>query len=32
MASSKRKLTPHFGDVQAHYDLSDEFFQLFLDC
>lgn len=31
MASSKRKLTPHFGDVQAHYDLSDEFFRLFLD-
>jgi cyclopropane-fatty-acyl-phospholipid synthase len=25
------KLTPHFEDVQAHYDLSDEFFQLFLD-
>jgi cyclopropane-fatty-acyl-phospholipid synthase len=24
-------LTPHFDDVQAHYDLSDEFFQLFLD-
>ena len=24
-------LTPHFEDVQAHYDLSDEFFQLFLD-
>jgi cyclopropane-fatty-acyl-phospholipid synthase len=31
MASSKRKLKPHFGDVQAHYDLSDEFFRLFLD-
>lgn len=26
-----RKLKPHFEDVQAHYDLSDEFFQLFLD-
>jgi cyclopropane-fatty-acyl-phospholipid synthase len=26
-----RKLTPHFEDVQAHYDLSDEFFRLFLD-
>jgi cyclopropane-fatty-acyl-phospholipid synthase len=25
------KLTPHFEDVQAHYDLSDDFFQLFLD-
>ena len=27
----KRDLTPHFADVQAHYDLSDEFFRLFLD-
>jgi cyclopropane-fatty-acyl-phospholipid synthase len=26
-----RKLTPHFEDVQAHYDLSDDFFRLFLD-
>src|ERR1700756_53979 len=25
------KLTPHFSDVQAHYDLSDDFFELFLD-
>ena len=25
------KLTPHFADVQAHYDLSDDFFRLFLD-
>ena len=25
------QLTPHFDDVQAHYDLSDEFFALFLD-
>jgi cyclopropane-fatty-acyl-phospholipid synthase len=25
------RLTPHFDDVQAHYDLSDEFFELFLD-
>lgn len=24
-------MTPHFEDVQAHYDLSDEFFGLFLD-
>jgi cyclopropane mycolic acid synthase CmaA1 len=24
-------LKPHFKDVQAHYDLSDEFFRLFLD-
>ena len=29
--ASKRNLKPHFEDVQAHYDLSDEFFQLFLD-
>ncbi|MGU3651994.1 cyclopropane mycolic acid synthase family methyltransferase [Mycolicibacterium sp. A43C] len=26
-----KDLTPHFADVQAHYDLSDEFFRLFLD-
>jgi cyclopropane-fatty-acyl-phospholipid synthase len=25
------KLVPHFADVQAHYDLSDDFFRLFLD-
>ena len=24
-------MTPHFEDVQAHYDLSDDFFRLFLD-
>ena len=24
-------LKPHFEDVQSHYDLSDEFFRLFLD-
>ena len=24
-------LKPHFEDVQSHYDLSDDFFQLFLD-
>jgi cyclopropane-fatty-acyl-phospholipid synthase len=24
-------LQPHFDDVQAHYDLSDKFFRLFLD-
>src|SRR6201990_3676424 len=28
---SRGDLTPHFEDVQAHYDLSDEFFRLFLD-
>ncbi|BBY59377.1 cyclopropane mycolic acid synthase family methyltransferase [Mycolicibacterium sarraceniae] len=26
-----RRLQPHFEDVQAHYDLSDDFFRLFLD-
>jgi cyclopropane-fatty-acyl-phospholipid synthase len=26
-----KTLTPHFADVQAHYDLSDDFFRLFLD-
>lgn len=26
-----QKLKPHFKDVQAHYDLSDDFFRLFLD-
>jgi len=26
-----KRLKPHFEDVQAHYDLSDEFFRLFLD-
>src|SRR5580704_4019343 len=26
-----QKLNPHFADVQAHYDLSDDFFRLFLD-
>ncbi|MCP9275313.1 cyclopropane mycolic acid synthase family methyltransferase [Mycolicibacterium arenosum] len=33
MAKTARKnvLKPHFDDVQAHYDLSDDFFRLFLD-
>jgi cyclopropane-fatty-acyl-phospholipid synthase len=26
-----QRLEPHFADVQAHYDLSDDFFRLFLD-
>ena len=26
-----KDLKPHFEDVQAHYDLSDDFFRLFLD-
>ena len=25
------KMQPNFEDVQAHYDLSDEFFRLWLD-
>jgi cyclopropane-fatty-acyl-phospholipid synthase len=29
--SEDASLQPHFEDVQAHYDLSDEFFELFLD-
>ncbi|RAV17054.1 SAM-dependent methyltransferase [Mycolicibacterium sp. GF69] len=29
--AATRNLTPHFADVQAHYDLSDEFFKLWLD-
>jgi cyclopropane-fatty-acyl-phospholipid synthase len=29
MASNN--LIPHFSDVQSHYDLSDDFFRLFLD-
>ena len=33
MTKSTRRggLKPHFEDVQAHYDLSDDFFRLFLD-
>jgi cyclopropane-fatty-acyl-phospholipid synthase len=27
----KNPLKPHFEDIQAHYDLSDDFFRLFLD-
>jgi cyclopropane-fatty-acyl-phospholipid synthase len=29
--TGKATLKPHFEDVQAHYDLSDDFFALFLD-
>ncbi|SEH77865.1 cyclopropane-fatty-acyl-phospholipid synthase [Mycolicibacterium rutilum] len=29
--NSTPDLEPHFEDVQSHYDLSDEFYQLFLD-
>lgn len=31
MPSKPGKLKPHFDDVQAHYDLSNDFFALFLD-
>jgi cyclopropane-fatty-acyl-phospholipid synthase len=31
MQAQAQALRPHFDDVQAHYDLSDKFFQLFLD-
>jgi cyclopropane-fatty-acyl-phospholipid synthase len=30
-SSDTKHLKPHFEDVQAHYDLSDDFFRLFLD-
>lgn len=30
-ATELTQLTPHFDDVQSHYDLSDEFYRLFLD-
>ncbi len=29
--SDNKDMTPHFEDVQSHYDLSDDFFRLFLD-
>ncbi len=31
MPKETQSLRPHFKDVQAHYDLSDDFFELFLD-
>ncbi|GJJ22486.1 cyclopropane mycolic acid synthase family methyltransferase [Mycolicibacterium mageritense] len=31
MAKPPENLKPHFENVQAHYDLSDDFFALFLD-
>jgi cyclopropane-fatty-acyl-phospholipid synthase len=31
MPEYAQSLRPHFEDVQAHYDLSDDFFALFLD-
>jgi cyclopropane-fatty-acyl-phospholipid synthase len=30
-AADRVSLEPHFDDVQAHYDLSDDFFRIFLD-
>ncbi|MEO9013898.1 MAG: cyclopropane mycolic acid synthase family methyltransferase [Terrimesophilobacter sp.] len=30
-ATLAKNLKPHFADVQSHYDLSDDFFQIFLD-
>jgi cyclopropane-fatty-acyl-phospholipid synthase len=30
-ASSSTKVRPHFEDIQAHYDVSDDFFGLFQD-
>ena len=30
-SKSTHALKPHFEDVQSHYDLSDDFFRLFLD-
>ena len=30
-SKSAHALKPHFEDVQSHYDLSDDFFRLFLD-
>src|ERR1700756_6013048 len=30
-ANTKDDMRPHFEDIQAHYDLSDEFFGLFQD-
>jgi cyclopropane-fatty-acyl-phospholipid synthase len=29
--SDNKDLTPHFEDIQHHYDLSDDFYRLFLD-
>ena len=31
MPKETQSLRPRFKDVQAHYDLSDDFFELFLD-
>jgi hypothetical protein len=30
-ATDTRDMRPHFEDIQAHYDLSDDFFGLFQD-
>ena len=31
MPEETQSLRPRYEDVQAHYDLSDDFFELFLD-
>jgi cyclopropane-fatty-acyl-phospholipid synthase len=31
ITGAARSLKPHFEDVQSHYDLSDDFYRLFLD-
>jgi cyclopropane-fatty-acyl-phospholipid synthase len=31
MPETPADLSPHFEDIQAHYDISDEFYRLFLD-
>lgn len=31
VGTSTQRLEPHFGDIQHHYDLSDDFYRLFLD-
>ena len=30
-SAGSTKMRPHFEDIQAHYDLSDDFFALFQD-
>ena len=31
LSAEQQELEPHFDDVQSHYDLSNDFFRLFLD-
>ena len=30
-STGAKDMRPHFEDIQAHYDLSDDFFRIFLD-